>query len=209
MPFENADLPRGILRSWKKGDDLSAKHFQEPIDALKTLVSGVAPVSKLPSDKIPVLFTQFRVKTINDDFLDCVVWDGITEGQTIEVAKPFLLRKTPIDFSASAIAQDKLLGLEPGTSDGYTRTLPNGRENKYIYLNVQKRKAENVADSTETEIQVIVPAYVEDDLIYCVKGIRGGIDTKNDDTVESALFWMDMNNDGRAWAKAKDQDDET
>ena len=194
MPFENADLPRGLLRPWKKDDALSARHFQEPVDAINALKSGVAPVSKINGDKIPALLAQFRVKTIDDDFLGCVVWDGVTEGQTIQVAKPYLLRKTPHDFTANG---------------GLTRTLPNGRENKYTYLNTQKRKAENASDSDDTELQIIVPAYVENDLIYCAKGIRGGIDTKNDDDVEQTLFWIDMNNDGRAWAKAADQDDET
>ena len=214
MATGDRDSPRVPLTNWKQGDPLSAKHFQQPIDAIKALSAQPFPVNSLEASKIPFLLTQFRVKTIDDDFINCVVWDGKTEGQTIEVAKPFLLRKTPIDFTTSGLALDKLLGLEPGTSPGYKRTLPNGRENKYAYLNFQKRKAENTTDSTDTEVQIIVPAYVADDLIYCAKGIRGGIDTKNDGPKndgkdEVALFWIDMNVDGRVWAKADDQDDET
>ena len=194
MPPANRDSPRGALTNWKQGDPLSAKHFQQPIDAIKALSAQPFPGNQLGSDKIPFLLTQFRVKSVDDDFLNCVVWDGINEGQTIQVAKPYILRKTPHDFA---------------TNGGLTRTLPNGRENKYTYLNVQKRKAENTEDDTDTEVQVIVPAYVENDLIYCAKGVRGGIDTKNNDDPEQTLFWVDMNNDGRAWAKADDQDDES
>lgn len=194
MATPNSDQPRGPLRPWRKGDDLSARHFQEPVDAIKSMTGGVGPVNKIGGDKISFLLTQFRVKTIQDDFITCVSWDGEGEGQSIQIAKPFLLRKTPIDFI---------------TSEGYIRTLPNGRANKYNYLNTQKRKAENIFDSEDTEIQVIVPAYVEDDLIYCAKGVRGGLDAKNDATDQETLFWIDMNNDGRAWAKADDQDDES
>ena len=76
-------------------------------------------------------------------------------------------------------------------------------------MNFQKRKAENTEDSADTEVQIIVPAYVEDDIIYAMRGIKGGIDTKNDDNPEQNLFWLDLNVDGRAWAKADDQDNES
>lgn len=35
---------------------------------------------------------RLRVKTINDDYLECVTWNGTTEGQTLNVAKPYELR---------------------------------------------------------------------------------------------------------------------
>ena len=209
--------PKNNMRPWKEGDDPSAKHWNEVIESVNDIVGGVSPpYQSITGDKIPPIMRQFKIKEIDDDFLKCVTWDGVAEGTALlEIGKPYLLRKTPFDFDVS---------------EGYTRTLPNGRTNKYTYLNYQKRKVINTEDEDDTEIQVIVPAYVVGDVIYAYKGMRGGIDTKNGVSQENTggginpyapaseseaplprvnLFWLDTNNDGRAWAKASDQDDET
>lgn len=34
----------------------------------------------------------FKLKTMHDDYLGCVIWDGTTEGVATNVAKPWLLR---------------------------------------------------------------------------------------------------------------------
>jgi len=200
MTRENNDLPRNPLRVWRKGDQLSARHLQESVDAINTLVRGVPISSQINGLRIPNILQQFRLKEVKDDHLVCVSWDGETEGEEINVAKPPLFRKNVYDFA---------------TNGGKTRTLPSGKEIKYTRLNVQKRKGEDVTDDEDTEVQVIVPAYIVDDIIYCVKGIRGGTDiavpedANQTNSPDEQLFWLDWNDDGRAWAKATDQDDET
>ena len=52
----------------------------------------------------------------------------------------------------------------------------------------------------DTEDQVMVPAYVADDILYIVRPY-GGTDTV--DPVGQPIVWVDLNVDGRAWAKVE------
>jgi hypothetical protein len=54
-------------------------------------------------------------------------------------------------------------------------------------------------DGATTETQVIVPAYVVDDVIYAMRGIEGGTNVIDDQN--ESVEWIDLNLDGRAWAK--------
>jgi len=114
---------------------------------------------------------QFRVQSVGNDHITCHTWDGTTEGTVdVKVAKPYLLRRTPFDGE---------------TRDGIT----------YTYSSAVEREADDGAD---TEDQVIVDSYIEDDIIYAIRRISGGTDV----TVSTVdLQWLDLNIDGRYWAK--------
>ena len=123
---------------------------------------------------------RFRLKAVYDDYLECKQLDGTTEvGPTVKVAKPYHLRRTPFHGK---------------TINGIT----------YTYTGVQSR-TKTRASPSETENQVIVPAYQEavtgygGDEIYACKPSGGTgvkIGYKDEDVI-----WLDINNAGRAWAK--------
>ncbi|HYG73471.1 MAG TPA: hypothetical protein VEK08_00460 [Planctomycetota bacterium] len=66
----------------------------------------------------------------------------------------------------------------------------------YTYTNTQTRTA---VQSSITETQVVIPRYVEGDIIYAARGIQGGMGMPED--VSHDIRWIDLNVDGRAWAK--------
>jgi len=118
------------------------------------------------------LIVQLVIVSVEDDHLVCHSWDGETAGNTdILVAKPYLLRRTPFDG---------------GERDGVS----------YDYTSSIQRTA--TKDAT-TETQVIVPTYVADDVIYAARFTDGGTDVVDDDYQRVSM--IDMNVDGRAWAK--------
>lgn len=123
---------------------------------------------------------RFRLKAVYDDYLECKQLDGTTEvGSIVKVAKPYHLRRTPFHNK---------------TINGIT----------YTYTGVQSRTKTRDSPS-ETENQVIVPAYQEavtgygGDEIYACKP-SGGTGVKIGWEDEDVI-WLDINNAGRAWAK--------
>lgn len=115
---------------------------------------------------------QFRIVTVQDDHLVCNTWDGTAAGSgAVLIAKPYLLRRTPFHGK---------------TRDGIT----------YSYAAAQSRTATLGADS---ENQVVVPNYVAGDVIYAADvASKGGAGVAVDGRTVRLL---DMNVDGRAWAK--------
>lgn len=119
------------------------------------------------------------------DYMLCRTWDGTTEGATmIAVARPFLLRKSVFDGFII---------------DDYS----------YAYASVSQRTKTRQSDR-KAETQVIVPGYVNSDLsdirhiIYAATGIAGGtkvLETGNELDPTKPVAWLDLNVDGRAWAK--------
>lgn len=88
---------------------------------------------------------QFRVKSVQDDYLICHAWNGTDEaGANINVAKPWCLRKNGQRFS------------------GFT----------YTFTGAQSRTVKRDSDGV-TENQVIVPTYYPDDVIYAVIPLGG------------------------------------
>lgn len=93
-------------------------------------------------------------------------------------------------------------GETEGTEDLYVakpyllrRSLPSWNGLTFTYTSDYEREA---TDGVDTEDQVIVPAYVIGDILYVVRPI-GGTDVVDDDT--APVVWLDLNVDGRAWAK--------
>ena len=159
----------------------SARRLNETLDKLSRVERDQRTFSNAVKRKVGgggYRVVRFRLKGVYDDYLECRQLNGTTEvGPTVNVAKPYHLRKTP--FHGKTIS-------------GIT----------YNYVGAQTRAKTRTSPYT-TETQVIVPAYLvavtgyDGDEIYACKpsggtGVKiGGVD----------VVWLDINNAGRAWAK--------
>ena len=111
----------------------------------------------------------FRVVSCDDEYLTCHVYDWTTEGATsIYVAKPPALRKSQYN--------------------GITRNSIT-----YTYVSAQQRTA---SDGTNSQTEVIVPSYQDDDVIFAMRADTGVFDSGG-----APVVWQDINDWGRAWAE--------
>lgn len=130
---------------------------------------------------------QFRVKSIQNDFYTCREWNGTTEGtDDVSVARPFEHRVSNFNGQSVAYSSD---------GDVFTAT--------YAYTSATKR-TKTVSGTAET--QVLVP-YFKDGfhLIYAVNVsaplTAGPANTPITGPSGDAITLLDLNVDGRAWAK--------
>ena len=167
--------PTDTMRDWAQGDPFSARHLNEVVAVVRQMITGANPSNQIVTTGIKPTVQRFRVKSVADDHIVCRTWDGKDEGLgDIKVAKPWILRKEPWATSGRTIDGDSVT---------------------YDYTDGSEREADN---GTTTEEQVIVPRYNEDDEIYAMFGILGDTGVVIDG---EELGWLDMNNDGRMWAK--------
>jgi hypothetical protein len=111
---------------------------------------------------------QVNVLEQGGDWIKVLTWDGTSEGTD------------PI-----YVAKPYLLRRSLASWNGLT----------FTYSSNFEREA---TDGVDTEDQVIVPAYVPDDILYVIRPY-GGTGTVDPDT--QPIVWLDLNVDGRAWAK--------
>lgn len=117
------------------------------------------------------------------DYLRCKTWDGTTMGtEVIAVARPPLLQQTRFDGFLI---------------DGYAYSYdgPNFR--------IKTRESDG-----KSEQQVIVPAYANEtgsdvhQIIYAIRAPTGLVESDDVGPIDDAIIqWVDLNVDGRAWAK--------
>lgn len=171
------------LKPILKGENpaLDWRRINETIAAVQALQTEARRLSSAVVDlrgrKPPVSagggrVQQFKVVSIGDDTLTCHTYEGTTEGtDAITVLKPYLLRKT--------------------TYNGVTRTLPNewGEGDLAVTYTYQSAQARKGTVSSVDENQVITPRYLAGDIIYGAQ-VTG-----------AAADWVDLNVDGRAWAR--------
>jgi len=132
---------------------------------------------------------QLRLKSIENDFYTCRSWNGTTEGSTdIYVARPFQHRVTNFDGQSIAYSSD---------GDAFTAT--------FAYTSTTKR-TKTISGTAET--QVLIPYFKTDfDLIYAIDvgqtiTIRSGAGYATlTDPNDAPITLIDLNVDGRAWAK--------
>lgn len=169
------------LTPWNKGNDLTADHLDEPRQVF-IKQAATAPPSQVTRNPLPQMNCQmFRVFEVQKDYIVCYVADSNgTSEEITHIAMPYILQQTH-----------------------YEDRTTNRRDITYVYdapiagENTVRRTATN-ADAEE-EIQVIVPSYEVDDIIVGFVGLRGG--TNVNDVEDEPIMWMDLNIDGRMWAK--------
>lgn len=165
------------LKLWRVDEPITARHLNEVIMAFNQLLTGNAGPRQLVRANVPAV-RQFKVITEMEDYVTCNAFDGVDSGDLVyNVAKPYLLRRTPFD--------------------GETR-----KSITYTYSSNYQRTAD---DGVDTESQIIVPSYTAGDIIYAVMGIAGSTsvwqDTSSAEPGRNKIFWVDLNVDGRCWAK--------
>ena len=64
-----------------------------------------------------------------------------------------------------------------------------------------KLRGDTATRTSDSEEQEIVEAYTSGDIIYAIKNIKGGTDVK--DSSNDDVEWLDLNVDGRAWARSQ------
>ena len=190
------NLPGRKPRRCVAGNPISASQLNETVDAVRSLYGVVpAPVPILEDDlgADEQLVRQFKVRALSDgttvglDFVWCERHSGhpLSAGDNdwVKVALPFQLRRTPYDTGTDAPA-------------GYWGANRNGIS--YAYTSNTARTATDTDEHEED--QVIVPGYVEGDVIVAMKNITGHelVLTQTGEAVE----WLDINVDGRAWGAA-------
>ena len=171
--FDRLELWRGFPKS--KRDKMNAQ-----VETINRLTQGINPPRQGITNPIPLgtsnplTIKQFSVVSVQTDYIQCAALDGFSGSGDYKIAMPYLLRKTPFD--------------------GKTRNSID-----YTYSSNIKRTATKGSD---VETQVIVPSYVVGDTIYAAFNVIGFLDvifTING--VETLIEWLDLNIDGRAWAR--------
>lgn len=131
------------------------------------------------------IIQQFRIVGFSGfpDTITAKTWDGMTLGtEIIQIAKPFTLRRKPFE---GFIWNDITYSFQSNIDRTANKTIPGNPPRE------------------QTERQVIVPAYTVDQTIYAAKEVVGGVGATydDDDGVAQNAKWLDLNVDGRSWAK--------
>lgn len=123
---------------------------------------------------------QYRLKEVLNDYLRCRSWNGTSEGSTdVYIAKSFRLRRTPFDNLTISFDSD---------GESYSAS--------YVYSSATKR---TVTISGTAEVQIVIPRFkVDFDLIYAME-VEESTGLVN--SAGKAITIIDINADGRAWAK--------
>ena len=160
-----------LITEARVGARPSAREFNRIAQHVNRQNSGVDPAQQLasPLEAAGFFIQRFRIKSIEGNFLVCVTWNGSTEGA-----------------NSISVARAYLLRR--------AITLHNGIS--FTYSSNVRRTATSGSDS---ETQVIVPAFAVDDQIFAFRQPRGG--TGVVDNAGKAVIWQDLNLDARAWAK--------
>ena len=125
---------------------------------------------------------QFSIFNFSDypDSIGAKTWDGAKLGtEIVQIAKPYTLRRTPFNDA---------------DWNGIT----------YVFTgNIARRATKALPVPAITEVQVIVPAYQAQQTIYAARLIIGGtgVSYHDDAGVVHNTEWLDLNVDGRQWAK--------
>lgn len=124
---------------------------------------------------------QFKIVSDGGDYWNCKTWDGTTLGSdVIKVAKPFKLRA-----GTGKIASEVIRGVTYTYT--YTAVTVSGVTGYYT------RSVSGSDGSSETNY--MIPDPIANDIIYGIS-----FSTTAPSTL-SAVTWLDINADGRAWFK--------
>lgn len=165
------------IRRWRKGDNISAKRLNETVDRITDISEGAAgPADAAGVAQGPGAIQHLEINEVKGDYLLCYAVSSDGTGTTeIPVAKPYLLRQALTYRNGITYAYQSVL---EGTVAIVERVGTNG---------------------TDTETQRVVPQYFKGDRIFASKLINGG--TGVTDVDDMPVRFIDLNLDGRAWAK--------
>ncbi len=151
-------------------------HTTKGVSIISKAVSGGPSAPAAPSVKV----SMFKLKELFGDYLRCKTWDGTRGGDgagegedDVLIAKPFKLWNTILTANLDLVTV------------GYT----------YDPTTVKRTATTDI----DHEIQIVIPRYLIDDIIYAAecKGGNSGVNGPGDVPIK----WIDLNRDGRAWAR--------
>jgi len=179
MTLKSTDKPSIVKpKEWSVGEPLTARRLNEPVKVIRQLIRGVEPARQLKSSSrsTSVDVRQFRIKSIDLDFMICREWNGTAEGDAdFIIAKPPLLR---------ASVTERTFGVLTAT---YSAVNSTGTQ-----------RTATVGGDSET--QVVIPSYEVDDVVYAIRNVKGGTGaTREELGNDIAVDWLELNQ-GRAWA---------
>lgn len=169
------------LRELQRGQKLPIPHeiLNNPIKALKRITSGVAPGRQVIGRGVPEAASGLRIRraivdsaSVRSDYV--VVHFADIRGSDDPSNPPFNAWK-PWILRFTPFDRKMRLGIT------------------YIYSTVEEKRF--AAKGTLTEPQVIIPTYVANDeiVIARIEPAQWGLD--------EVTSWIDLNVDGRMWAK--------
>jgi hypothetical protein len=176
----------------ESGDPIPAEWLRTLSRAVVQRITGVAPIRVAHTGNSVSISTSSRasgraivdvkVTAIQDDYLECTRYTPgeTTAGGSIEVARAYMLRRTPFD--------------------GSTITYENGQAVAYTYATGRSRTAD---DGTTSETQVLTPDYWIGEILTAVGGPTGVTYEKTVDgaTATVEVLYSDITPSGRYWAK--------
>lgn len=153
-------------------------------DAIAVPLQGMnSPMQNTPyASDTGSLAVQLKITANSSrDYLTCTSWDGTTLGtEVVIVAKPYLFQSLKWN--------------------GLTRTI-GGNVIRLNWTAVDTLTATKVSDST-TEQWKVTMDYAVGDIIYAIGTIQNGLDAYYvDRSTQIFIQLIDLNIDGRAWAK--------
>jgi len=124
---------------------------------------------------------QFKIVSDGGDYWNCKTWDGKTLGSTVvKVAKPYKLRA-----GIGKIASEVIRGVTYTYT--YTAVTSGG-------VTIYYTRAVSGSDGT-SETDFVIPDALTNDIIYGITFSTTAPSSLSD------VVWLDINADGRAWAK--------
>lgn len=191
--FKLADLQalvRMIPRVIRGGVGINIRNFGDRIVIEST--DNQAPPSA--GSKIAL----FKVTEERDDYLVCVRYSpGVEESEedeepaTFNVAKPFLLRKTPFHNQTIDYGRGKIKYTYDTTGDPFEI---GARLAEVIDIEEDDDNMEETDVGTK-EAQIISPPYYIEEIITAVQGETGVTDSEG-----NAISWSDLNTGARCWS---------
>jgi len=181
MPYK-PKLPGG-----SSDEAVSIRWLFQEVEKLRLLDSPTASIQRFVDGQrirvkvgsgAGVSIHQFRFKTQFNQYLSCKYWNAETEeeGDTVLIAKPYLLRNT----TRTITQYERSIAITAGE-------YPYEREIVY---------------STQTWSEYVWPAYIANDIIYAVK-VSEPLGDLGQGEGESVTY-IDLNIDGRKWLKELD-----
>lgn len=187
----SVNSPRILVPRQVRGQPIKAKNLASQSDAINAegrVFRGPRQIAVSSTEQN--LVQAFVIKEVSLNYLVCRTWDGPTSGigdDDVLIAKPRLLLGDNPSFGTAVYSGY--------TDDGLERT--------------------SVIVGETNETQVVVPTYQTDtdltgtvygSIIYAIRNPGGGSGVLGvfPDDPDAPLEWLDLNIDGRAWAKKDD-----
>lgn len=180
------------LPHFSEGDGtsaLSASAMNRLVDSIRENDRRLVEVERRTTpdnsfERKPIVVNRFVV--VDANFPDTVLCSTVKGGPgVVQVAKPYLLRRTPFDGQRRD-------GIEFAYTSNTERTA------------TRREPPPQEGQQPPTENQRIIPKYVADDVITAVtQALDGEDDLRSEAGSDVRLYtpWVDLNIDGRYWAK--------